>query len=120
MKAQELRIGNYCHYDGWTFYSKITSKDLAILEKHPDDPKYKPVLLNVEVLLKAGFLNSTTFQGHLSMKKDSYHLVRVPSGLDIWDLIIVGSSVIITTIHTLHHLQNIWHDITGNELEIKL
>ena len=116
IQANELRIGNIV---------ANTEGNLATVgEWHTitaecfTDPflkLYVPVTLTEEILLGAGF-NNVLIKG---MYKHPIH--------DQWQMFLsdnewifraTGSSMV--KVKSLHHFQNIWHSLTGKELEIKL
>lgn len=117
MKAESLRIGNYVTLLGDTV--RVTS--LMILEQHQSDiakSEYlNPIPLSEDVLIRCGF--------ECSYKSDIHSVYSLGDGTIsyyFWYgtgnsyLSIVGTKFICKTVH---HLQNIVHDLLGHELELK-
>ena len=131
MKPQELRIGNIVevnHYEyGDMFASVISINDVGDLCLHLLDERFTkeeyectmnevtPIRITDELLLKNGFEQC----GYM-FKTLFIEMYEVENG---WHLHIDNDkfeTAIALTIKHLHHLQNAYYLVTGNELEIKL
>ena len=108
IKAKELRIGNWVKRDSQPNGFKIDSRSFFIIEQHPD--WYDPIPFTPEILEKAGFVDG---------KKD-----RFKAGYDSDDFVqqqmsVVFDSTMVKLKH-LHRFQNLYFDLTGEELKIEL
>lgn len=145
LTAQELRIGNWVmnhHEDGnpkpvkvdGVFRDRNGFKGYAI-QSGPltgllssdiaDDPYFSPIPLTPEILEKAGFElheNSNEFYDHWVhktgwhfsiWKKDEQVAGFEEKGVGYWGEIYVA-------VRSIHQLQNLFHALTGEELEVNL
>lgn len=144
INAKELRIGNYVHkIDAAASEGKIDYSNRLHVISHNDiyhivedgDPTNHPIPLTPEWLERCGFIGLT----HLGKKEYSLEIddeltievcfydhltIRLVITNDNCDEnIALGQFVCYRTIpqcNLLHQLQNIYHSLTGEELEIKL
>lgn len=112
MKATELRIGNWVHYN--SFDGVVCSSDLFDIDK--GIIKAKPIPLTEEWLERFGFrLPAHSWIG------DKFHLSeygkgsKYPNG-GIWVVAMNKNNAIITEIKYVHSLQNLYFALTGEEL----
>lgn len=125
MKAEELRIGNIVgDYNGDdSKWFKVTPTNIKVEQKanKQDFNRYRPIPISEEWLLKLGFTHnrmdnllwkSMPFNiGEIHYEKKSYGNVFVLYGS--------SSSVFVPNdIEYVHQLQNLYHSLTGKELEI--
>jgi len=120
MEAKGLMVGNYLKKDGITV--KIDAR--SIFDMFNENPKYEPIPLTEEWLLKSGF-NNLNYGYELAIELDrllqlvvsngDYYpqLIQLPemSGLD-------SQVVSLNSINYIHELQNLWYVLTGKELTI--
>lgn len=119
MKTKELRIGNYLH-DRNGRLCKVTElnetdfKACALKEAITSLP-HKPITLTVERLIKAGVvvrISEISKCGHAYIGLLS---LWIDNGKIYYSLINR-----LVRIETVHQLQNLYYELTGEELEIKL
>ena len=114
MKAAELRIGNWVEetYSGES--GKVDMVVLSIIERMSNH-SYKPIPLTEEWLVRFGFVSDPyhdTYQkGFLILNCD-----KTRGKLELWPDNITGKVLYIKHVHTL---QNLYHALTGEELELK-
>ena len=147
MKPTELRIGNIVevnHYEYGDMYASITSiNDVGDLCLHLLDERFTkeeyectmnevtPIPITEELLLKIGFKKKRDGYLHYSDHNDEFS-IKFDLGYafieyanlcfnpeDVTETNYGSSLEFPNTLH-LHTLQNIWHLLTGKELEIKL
>tara|TARA_R110000751_G_scaffold5019_2_gene23725 strand:+ start:4120 stop:4494 length:375 start_codon:yes stop_codon:yes gene_type:complete len=117
MKTAELRIDNWVQFRHTETPVKITLGDFAREyknERHLED--YEPIPLTEEWLKRFGFrLPAHTWIG------DKFHLSeygkgsKYPNG-KVWVVAMSKNNAIIAEIKHAHQLQNLYHALTGEEL----
>lgn len=147
MKPQELRIGNIVevnHFEYGDMYASVTSINdygdlcLHLLDERFTKEEYEctmnevtPIPITEELLLKIGFKKERDGYLHYSDHNDEFsikfdlgyafieyaNLCFNPENVTETNY---GSSLEFPNTLHLHTLQNIWHLLTGKELEIKL
>jgi hypothetical protein len=119
MKASELRIGNYfipIMDNGCILPARpIRAAEFFLLSEKPDSAL--PVLIDDNMLASLGCKDGIL--GAFVIEKGLNDIFQIP-GYDIRLRIDDSNSVYIKVIKHLHELQNIYLDITGTELNIKL
>jgi hypothetical protein len=132
MRAQDLRIGNYVSFKNRTdCYCTVNelaySGGIHLIRTftdgtEDDQPEVMAditgIPLTEEWLLKFGFEKSKTFQGWPSMRHTNAGLHLIANN-DHFEVLMIGSSCIITTVKYVHQLQNLYFALTGNELTIQ-
>jgi len=120
MKIQELRIGNTVLYSGIIVRVEAMSKKIVScsgVEKNRYTPikieDLKPIKLTFDLLIENGFERHNL--GALSLKISKYKDIEFTS--DIKKSWIYGEEV---SIKSLHHLENIFFDITQRALKTKV
>lgn len=117
MKASELRIGNCVNYEQTTHIIYQISNNFCSCYWYKGDPRdadthrtndIKPIPLTEEWLLKFGFKKDNNF----TWVKIEMELMQRDDGFWIW----LGADLYLKYVH---QLQNLYHALTGNELEIK-
>ena len=120
MEANELRLGNYIQLPDGVIV-KVTSVEKDRVHFSINGCYFfrmisdiEPIELTEEILLKCGFKKYDNgncmlddFRLYFDSERKEYAI--------LW-----FDSLRYTTIKTLHHLQNIYYDLTGEELEINL
>ena len=147
MKPQELRIGNIVevnHFEYGDMYASVISINdygdlcLHLLDERFTKEKYEctmnevtPIPITDELLLKIGFkkgrndyFNYRDYNDALSIRFiPNYNFVEYGNLCfnpeDVTETNYGSSLEFPNTLH-LHTLQNIWHLLTGKELEIEL
>lgn len=139
MKPQELRIGNLVCYNGKVVkVEQITKHKIGYHTKLNETRmnyarlcEIEPIRITDELLLKIGFKKERDGYLHYSDHNDEFsirfsenytfieyaNLFHCPE--DVTETNYCSSLEFPNTLH-LHMLQNIWHLLTGKELEIKL
>lgn len=119
IQPQELRLGNwvYMSKDGVTINVKVEPSILMILTGKVDKKgiEINPIPLTEEILLKCGFdtnidiYYTSKLNGYFKKPfiEADYFLYKSPTGDKL------------TSVKHLHQLQNLFHSLTGTELEIK-
>lgn len=114
MNVHELRIGNYLYTDEGKINSVylISKSVIEFSDPHTicDPDLCSPVLLTEEWLKKIGFVEDPI--GVFVMGKVDLERVSASQGFGVS----VNQEPMGTEIKYLHHLQNIYFSITGNEL----
>ena len=124
MKANELRINNYVHYNMFQFVIWSITKDCVdldneVLDKHLTNIKASallPIALTEEWLLKFGF------EIRIQVESQTYYILN---GVEIiWDELdncfcFKRSLLKFIDIKSSHQLQNLYFALTGKELTIK-
>lgn len=147
MKPQELRIGNIVevnHYEYGDMFASVTSiNDVGDLCLHLLDERFTkeeyectmnevtPIPITEELLLKIvfkkdrnGYFNYEEYNDELSIRfSENYTFIEYANLFhcpeDVTETNYCSSLEFPNTLH-LHTLQNIWHLLTGKELEIKV
>lgn len=135
MKPQELRVGNKiwrpCCYDEVEEIRENGIIGLDSLRGLIPYSEIEPIPITEELLLKIGFkkdkkdyFNYREYNDELSIRFSSNYTFIEYANLcfnpeDVTETNYGSSLEFPNTLH-LHTLQNIWHLLTGNELEIKL
>lgn len=139
MKPQESRIGNLVCYNGKVVkVEQITKRKIGYHTK-PNETRMnyarlcevEPIPITEELLLKIGFKKKRDGYLHYSDHNDEFS-IKFDLGYafieyanlcfnpeDVTETNYGSSLEFPNTLH-LHTLQNIWHLLTGKELEIKL
>ena len=113
MEAKDLRIGNWFEGDnGDKIYYRITAKQILDFYDDPLDDYYKPIPLTEDWLLDFGFIIQMFgipprfYNGKLKITKD-YR--------GFW----VQPCYNFVLIKYVHQLQNLYFELTGEELTLK-
>lgn len=148
MKPQDLRIGNWVKCktaDGEKFGKICDILDLGYFAARCNDVEYRgkfhnvvgvmdcvsPIPITDELLLKIGFKKNSFGWWRLDKRNDKFMIKRYSqlSTIEYWNEVHnpedvtetnYGSTIELPYKINLHTLQNIWHLLTGEELEIKL
>lgn len=109
MKAEELRLGNF------VMWNRSRTRCFTIKEHHfRVADMFKPVPLTEERLIKLGF--TTTGQGYFFHSKlGCCYLSRPYKEADGWHVKSNGQDKL-TYIKYVHHIQNLFYILTGEEL----
>lgn len=121
MKASELRLNNWA----WNDVQKIPVKvDVQIIQDQAYADKglkesWKPIPLTEETLLKCGFEDVSSYRDFwLTIEGDLRIEISLRNnGIVFTSISDIGIS---ENIKHLHQLQNLFHALTGEELEIEL
>lgn len=117
MEAKDLRIGNYVNHINKPFKVTINSMD-AISKIVQPSIMYTPIPLTEEILLKCGFGYAVSKSCmRLNIKDDLYIWFDKETNSTSID---TSTSGIYINFKYLHQLQNLFHSLTGKELEINL
>jgi hypothetical protein len=147
MDIQELKIENYVKYNGSVVSVYAISNPVPNKDKHFDNKarvtlwcnglidatidEIEPIPITEELLLKIGFkkdrngyFNYRDYNDELSIRFSPNYTFIEYANLhfnpeDVTETNYCSSLEFPNTLH-LHTLQNIWHLLTGKELEIKL
>lgn len=123
MKANELRLGNWVnHFDseikvGWAFIKDVSMIDKGSSNNYLDLVKgsYSPITLTEKWLLDFGFDNKyDVFQFHLS----DFDVLQIDLKDSTWMIDGDFDYSKQREIYFVHHLQNIYFALTGEELTI--
>lgn len=129
MEARELRIGNLVEYPNWSNNKDKCIFEIGSISKLNDEITvtkglikisskniyyFKPIPLTEEWLLKFGFDN--TLAGIPSFHNGMFGLFWENCSLF---LLTQGVCLEIPYIKSVHHLQNLYFALTGEELTIK-
>ena len=131
MKIQELRIGNwFIGYNGKPFQWSLEHFELLTLEKNrPDIDEIikSPIQLTEEILLKCGFSDKDYKQGYTGIDYERGAMtfdfvLNKPGVMGNWNKCYTFSlpDYRFVNIDYLHQLQNLYFDLTGEELEVEL
>jgi hypothetical protein len=111
MKATELRIGNWLMGNA---PFEVTGSNIALAQVREialDTIHWQPIPLTEEWLVKMGFSDGLLQEESFNMKVNSKMWVSI-TDLD-------HEGLIHTHIEHVHQLQNLYHALTGQELELK-
>jgi hypothetical protein len=117
IKLNELRIGNYLSLDNEIYKIKGINKNKIYFyykksEWNCNIQSFDPILLDEEILLKCGFIKYNTQDINPTYANKLFN----------WNdgiLYLIGDGFV-NHIKYLHQLQNIYHALTNEELEINL
>lgn len=105
IQANELRIGNWFEFEGKYWRAVVITTN--------DAPEENPILLTPEILEKAGFIKGDIDFDYIC---EYFQLYEDNNG---WRVGFDGN-VINTSLKYLHQLQNLYHAVSGEELNISL
>lgn len=129
MKASDLRIGNYLMAAEAEFVNhpafKIQHGDIAEIVTGSKGHKYKPVALDSRWLISFGAekINNSIFRmGALTFQPTTFAhgeelMGRLLNTRKAMRICFCGKFLV--NIEFVHHLQNLYHALTGEELTIK-
>ena len=147
MTQEELRVGNIIelnHFEYGDMYASVTSiNDVGDLCLHLLDERFTkeeyectmnevcPIPITEELLEKIGFKKNSFGWWRLDKRNDKFMIKSYSqlSTFEYWNEVHnpedvtetnYGSTIELPYKINLHTLQNIWHLLTGNELDIKL
>jgi hypothetical protein len=117
MEATELRITNWILDENGNPVQIVEITDFNRVavgsdRKVLDLQNSSPIPLTKEILLKAGFLDNNPWEkGNLRLDSENRLIFVDETGYGI---------IIARNVEFLHRLQNLYFDLIGNELEVKL
>lgn len=124
IKASELRIGNAIWDDTLNKIKWVNHRVISDLASHASSLPYSPIALTVEWLGKCGFskepnddcddcetYSTTKMDGGIAQGKDGWYLSIIHA--DGYYKQTVGRKI-----EYVHHLQNLYFSLTGEELTI--
>jgi len=124
MKANELRVGNWCMQlqtdKAYKYFNKtvITPKDIAICQAFPGYVYHEPIELTESWLIGFGFKG---MYGDMHLPIDNFKLCHyVNKNRDTYLFLNKGEEELDLTdrCQYVHQLQNIYFALTGKELEL--
>jgi hypothetical protein len=130
LSAEELRIGNLCHYHvvdklydppEYDIVNTIDYDDIRILYKY-EDGGFKPIPLTEEWLLKFGFEGKISEVSNCGNFYLRYNAEYGRHGMAIWHqkgAWCFSHTNQFTMLRYVHQLQNLYFALTGEELQIK-
>lgn len=108
IQASELRIGNWVAKNG-NWYQLNINNFIEYVTSNPE-----PIPLTPEILKKAGFVYSAApITGVIHYSKGDVKFIVRDGGYSFY-------SWHKTSVKFVHQLQNLYFDLTGEELEVKL
>ena len=116
MKANELRIGNWCASPYEPKIFKVSAMHILHLEEGMDSLSILGIPLTPEILVKAGFVKRNGINGLCYVLYLGKFAIHASIDLKEWFIYIS----FIGEIKSLHNLQNLVHSLTGEELNIEL
>ena len=139
MRPQELRVGNLVCYNGKVVKVEQITKHKIGYHTRPNETRMnyarlceiEPIPITEELLLKTGFkkggngyFDYREYNDELSIRfSENYTFIEYANlhfnPEDVTETNYCSSLEFPNTLH-LHTLQNIWHLLTGEELEIEL
>jgi len=127
MKPQELRIDNYVSHNGHPVLvtgtmaniSKMIAvqyikNDSLVYTENCNPKEIEPIPLTPEILVKAGLLGQSLYDGSF------YYYFNSPISFYRADDKNGKNKQFLANIEFVHELQNLYHALTGEELEIEL
>lgn len=125
MKAQELRIGNYVFKslksgNGRTISEKIECQDIVRVFENSGSFNYKPIPLTEEWLIKFGFEYYVTEKSRV-YRLNNFMATYVFEGRFTGKRFLKYANITFNDfghIQSVHQLQNLYFDLTGEELKI--
>jgi hypothetical protein len=125
IKANELRIGNWMKRDSQPNGFQIDEDSFFIIKQHPD--WYEPIPLTPEILIACGFQKygdfdngSVDFYSNGKFKLQVNNIANGNIWLCLWTIPNDSKEQLDVQIKFVHQLQNIFYNLIGKELEIKL
>jgi len=133
MRVEELRVGNLVALEAIGHEDEIVDWSVMDYEFYQGNDNIKPIPLTEEILLDCGFdadYNEEEMSKQFFLFIDSYHLMLESYISDIDGLSFDDSKLCLlmshpetdqlgVTIYHVHQLQNLFHSLTGQELEFK-
>jgi len=142
MKANELRIGNWviCHFMNmeiktqvlWMTYNILEQKYFAnvkdgeVINAYSIETNCKPIPITPELLERCGFVISGDVEWVIPLPNGNgcdLFLEHILADNTIpYDVVLRAEKhfIYLHSITYLHQLQNLYHALTGNELEVKM
>lgn len=116
MEAKELRIGNWLKLPSGKDF-QIDHTDISLIANwNKEAPLPKPIPLTEEWLVRLGFFDGSDIIGDCwcinEHQVDQFVLYKE----DEWFCYYTGSLML--EIESVHHLQNLYHSLTGKELTL--
>lgn len=115
MDASELRLGNWINLKDKGCYKIETGHDIDEISDWINDTNYcTPISLTEEWLIKFGFKKKSDYEANF------YNINSfVIKGGGFFYLCLGNTNIPLKEIKYVHHLQNLYMDLTGKELTIK-
>jgi hypothetical protein len=122
MKANELRIGNWCASPYEPKIFKVSAMHILHLEEGMDSLSILGIPLTPEILQKAGFAVAFTSdpQSPNASKKYTLGLFKIHQPDEDAPFLYFFSEDYDVRLKYLHQLQNLYFALTGEELNIQL
>ena len=128
LKVKDLRVGNYICSSLTKSVVEVSTKVLRLMESEirvKGETTYKGIPITEDLLLKCGFSRGLYIDNLFFTKLDvvngdySEIIIDMSDGNVEVHLDINNFSIEVECKH-LHQLQNLYHSVTGKELEVKL
>ena len=128
LKVKDLRVGNYIYSSLTKSVVEVSTKVLRLMESEirvKGETTYKGIPITEDLLLKCGFSRGLYIDNLFFTKLDvvngdySEIIIDMSDGNVEVHLDINNFSIEVECKH-LHQLQNLYHSVTGKELEVKL
>ncbi len=127
MKVHELRIGNFVKH---TIESnnhvdrELIIDDFIVIynfTQSEEEIPYKPIILTEEILLKCGFENNGDCDDieYLQLEVIKMMILHSDSSDDFNICVLHDYRGKVNEYKYLHQIQNLYHALTGKELEVK-
>ena len=122
IELKDVRVGNWLMLDNERVWSKNynkTNQEVSIdtlNEISRSEDYYSPIQLTAEILEKCGFDWSIY---HQAFHKENFELdinECYPKGYALCEF--KNRKTVVPNIFSLHQLQNVYHSLTGSELEV--
>lgn len=101
----------------WLEQSVIDTDDLIWLFSNPDDPDFMPIEISEEWLLKSGFVKDEEYDNTFNLQISVFNGFTTIT-IDIRACVLLLDAMEIKIKH-IHQLQNLFHALTGEELQIR-
>jgi hypothetical protein len=115
LKASELRIGNYAFRNGIL----VQVDGRSIMDAEAGLVVYDGVPLTEDWLLKFGFQQVGNESKYFVAFQGRYHFVSLSSSRYNYQMGYEKDWLVQIPISPVHQLQNLYHALTGQELELK-
>lgn len=120
IKPEELRLGNLITYKSRADTNEMFDVEVGDLYRILEGPEgYDPILLTSDWLVKMGYIKLNDLDHYYGIEISETARLVHNSKFNFTELEVMGFSSMLKQIKFVHQIQNLYHSLTGKELEIK-